>query len=269
MRAPAAAVLAAVLAVPAGAAGASGAAKAPAAAFASQADCLARASIEGLLAMAAGGKPLPVELQPLMDGIVQYSFRYFTCRSFVEGRGVCKKLEPYDGWTRPRPSLECERYGRELEFVHALMTGKPEASALCLEGLRHPEDREFEPQHEERACAIVLEKWSRPREACAALEPMFKKHAQVGKCRAWLDGINGRAPGCAGTGENDVKERCLAYAAFRKARSGAGRGACAEQPICRLFMGEGLASCRPYEDRVKKAVCSVYAPGKRGALSGW
>lgn len=226
----------------------------------SPSDCAGAFSLDKLLDTTKRHGRFPPSLDSVQNLVVQYSYRYSTCLAFVEGRDAsCDKLLPFADFARPRPHLECRRYYRELRFAHALMTGEGDAMPKCLESLDHPEDREFRARDAERACRLVVAGYSDPARTCAELSPYFIKRRQLRKCQAWLGGLGGDERGCQGLPENDVKERCLAYAAYRKAQRSGRASACAGSALCLAFLGTAGSPCQAYADFVGQAVCRSLA----------
>jgi hypothetical protein len=234
-------------------------------------------TVDALMESAKKENALTTGLSPVQDQVVQLAFRYYTCRAFAEkSAAVCGRLTPFDGFARPNPRLECARYSGELFFAHATMTDAPDLLDRCRANLTHPEDNEFRAEDTEKVCAIVMRLRHEPNAVCSELEPLFLKKRQLEKCRAWFGGLNGEAAGCRELSDNDVKERCLAYAAFRRARRAGDAAACGGEKhsaLCRLFMGGGVASCADYERRIRAGVCrrlgelcGKYGPSGASAL---
>lgn len=222
--------------------------------YASGADCLERFDLDALTRDATSPAMLD-DLGRQADFVVQHSFRYYTCKAAERGGdAACAGLAAYDDYARPHPRLECERYSKELVFIRALMTGGTDLPALCRADLTHPEDVEFQPKDFGAACAIMLSGYKDPKAACAKLTPLFVKSAQVEKCEAWLGSLSGDDRGCRRLGDNDVRERCFAYAAFSRARSSGDAKRCDGAGICEMFMG-AEPGCAMYVRRIARFVC--------------
>jgi hypothetical protein len=225
-------------------------------------DRCAQITYDRLMDEAAQRKALPAPLGALQDLVVQQAFRYYTCVAAAKKDiGVCGKLAPFDDFARPHPRWECERYSKELRFAYAQMTDAPDIMELCLEDLDHPEDNEFKGQDSRKVCAMVLRDRRKPRVMCGELQRqgLFLKKNQLGKCTAWFSALSGDGSSCEALGENDVKERCVAYAAFVKAREKKDPQLCGDSWICRSFMGGGAQACEPYTERVRPRVCAKLA----------
>lgn len=212
-------------------------------------------SVDAIVRAAQSGAMIE-DLGPDMDYVAQYSYRYYTCAAFAAGSDrVCAPLAVFDHFARPHPLYECERYSKELAHVHALMTGASDAPALCRASLTHPEDIEFRPADIGTVCAMEASERSDPEGLCRRLGPYFVKPGQFVKCRAWFLSMAGDDAGCREMGDNDVRERCYAYAAFHRARASGDPSACGSSAICRLFMGGGAASCEDYSRKIAARVC--------------
>ena len=225
-------------------------------------DRCAQITYDRLMDEAEERKALPAPLGALQDLVVQQAFRYYTCVAAAKkDTGVCGKLSPFDEFARPHPRWECERYSKELRFAYAQMTDAPDIMELCLQDLDHPEDNEFKGRDSRKVCEMVLRDRRKPQAICGELQKqgLFLKRNQLGKCTAWFSALNGDGSSCEALGENDVKERCVAYAAFVKAREKKDPGLCGDSMICRSFMGGGASACEPYTERVRPRVCAKLA----------
>lgn len=230
--------------------------------YASGADCLKRFDLDALTRDATSPAMLD-DLGRQADFVVQHSFRYYACKAAERGDdAACAGLAAYDDYARPHPRLECERYSKELVFIRALMSGGTGLPALCRADLTHPEDVEFQPKDFDAACSIMLSGYRSPKEACAKLTPLFVKPAQVEKCEAWLGSMSGDVRGCRRLGDNDVRERCFAYAAFARARASGDAKDCGGAGICEMFM-DAAPGCEMYVRRIADFVCP--AQDKRNA----
>lgn len=234
-------------------------------------DSCAQITYDRLMDEAEGRKALPAPLGPLQDLVVQQAFRYYTCVAAAKkDTGACGKLRPFDEFARPHPRWECERYSKELRFAYAQMTDAPDIMDLCLQDLDHPEDNEFKAQDSKKVCKMLLRDRRKPQVMCGELQQqgLFLKRNQLGKCTAWFSALSGDGSSCEALGENDVKERCVAYAAFVKAREKKDAGLCGDSFICRSFMGGGAQACEPYTERVRPRVCAKLAEVCR-AVGEW
>lgn len=234
--------------------------------YASEADCLKRFDLDALIRDATSGAMID-DLAWQMDGVVQQSFRYYTCAAAARGDdAACAPLAAFDDYARPHPRLECQRYSKELVYIRALMTGAPNLHALCRASLTHPEDVEFRPEDFDAACSIMLADYRRPAAACGRLLPYFVKPAQLEKCEAWFASFSGDVAGCRQLGDNDVRERCFSYAYFSRARATGDVKDCRGSGICEMFMGGGEAGCAYYTRRIAANLCR-YQSGRNGGLA--
>ena len=109
----------------------------------------------------------------------------------------------------------CQADYYELMLGAALIDHRSGAADLCLKR-NELGDRELKPQTAAAACGLIA-KASDLDATCRKLSPHFESPDSAKNCQLQLRFLMGDASACPGQTDPGMKERCLGFAAFKKA----------------------------------------------------
>jgi hypothetical protein len=214
----------------------------------------------------AGG--LPSDLAPHVDVLVRPLMEYFQCAAFARddrkaclplaslnmpSQGVKAKENPEAHW-----DMACEGHYNEMELVRSYATGGAEFKTVCPRALalaEEFEEREFKVEEIPRVCEILDAERDIDR-ACKKLRPMFTTDHLREKCEVTFKRLAAEPDACRSFKQPEVAERCLEYAAFKRAWAAKDPSLCAGSTVCGLFFDRDERRCKAYADAAERALLS-------------
>lgn len=207
-----------------------------------------------------------------VDDVIAAVMGLHTCRAFVRSKPeICgldetKDKDAYgedsippgmapDEVAKLRWRVICRAHLNELRFMRAWRTKADDFVPLCaaaLEETARYEEREFRDEDLPKVCGILERRRVDPLKTCAELAPLYLTEKAKGRCARTVGRLHGRVESCELYNAPRTRERCLEYAAYRRAHAAKDVKLCGPAPLCRALMGQGEASCRPYLDRLAR-----------------
>ncbi len=213
-----------------------------------------------------------------LDLFSMHFVRHYQCRSHLEGKPLCGRLEKFHEPEKGLIAMTAELCSVNVakdRFFYAAARKEPDAHQRCLAFLKVGSDA-MAPKSRERACDLWLEHWGDSKAVCAALtvpgmavadkQAKWVKHcpetiasffAEESYCKDFKGFVMNNDP--ANPEECNDKQECTDYGAFLKAHKAGDSSLCGESGLCRFFMTGDRASCDVYETQLKDWYCGRFS----------
>ncbi len=231
--------------------------------------CSGGLDIRRLIADAASAADADPAAAAAIAGTMRDTLAYFQYQALLRrDPAVCDGLKGhrkvYAGISLPAEEACRERYHEDM-LAWALVTRDPGLGKYCELSLRRSYT-DMSREQSRQACRILTARREDPERACSELTPRYLTSLKHDSCVQMLTRLDPAvdAAACERLEGNptDWKERCLAFAAFKRAHRARDPGLCGGHELCRALMGDAAGSARACAGRIRETLClSLSRPG--------